>query len=99
LADPIARPVHAALLALALAATTTPAMGTVHHRTHSHPQRKAKPARHAAAKSTRHGPAAPGGATAVPAGGIKLYCAPGKNPLLVRKATQGAGTTVTAICR
>lgn len=42
---------------------------------------------------------APSGATSVPGGGIKLYCGPGKNPLMIRKMTQGSGTTVTVICR
>jgi hypothetical protein len=36
---------------------------------------------------------------AVPAGGMKLQCPPARNPLLVRKMTQGNGTTVTIVCR
>ena len=44
-------------------------------------------------------PSSPPGAANVPAGGIKLYCGPGKSPLMVRKMTQGNGTTVTVICR
>jgi hypothetical protein len=42
---------------------------------------------------------APGGTMTVPGGGLKVYCAAGKNPLMVRKMTQGAGTTVTVLCR
>ena len=44
-------------------------------------------------------PATMAGATSVPAGGIKLYCGPGRSPLMIRKMTQGSGTTVTVICR
>lgn len=42
---------------------------------------------------------APGGAISVGSGGTKLFCAGRASPLLVRKATQGSGTTVTVICR
>lgn len=45
--------------------------------------------------------AQPGGfnVTTVPGAGMKLRCGPGRSPLLVRKMTQGNGTTVTVICR
>jgi hypothetical protein len=46
-----------------------------------------------------HAASAPGGAITVGAGGTKLFCAGRASPLLVRKATQGNGTTVTVICR
>jgi hypothetical protein len=42
---------------------------------------------------------APHGVTLIPAGGVKLQCPPRRNPLLVRKMTQGNGTTVTVVCR
>jgi len=66
--------------------------GTSSH--HGKDKRHASPARHEDRK-----PAAAAGATSVPAGGIKLFCGPGKSPLMVRKMTQGAGTSVTVICR
>lgn len=42
--------------------------------------------------------AVPGGVTMIPAGGLKVYCA-ARSPLMIRKMTQGSGTTVTVICR
>jgi hypothetical protein len=77
---------------------------------HARATHHAKPEHHAKAtahrgKDTHHAsrearkPAAVAGATSVPAGGIKLYCGPGRSPLMVRKMTQGSGTTVTVICR
>lgn len=74
-----------------------------HHATAKHG--KAASAKHEKASRGKKGhtataaPAAPKGVTNIPGGGMKLYCGPGKNPLLVRKMTQGAGTTVTVICR
>ena len=44
-------------------------------------------------------PSAPGGTITVGSGGTKLFCAGRASPLLVRKATQGNGTTVMVICR
>jgi hypothetical protein len=82
------------------------ARATHHAATEHHaktPAHHGKDARHG--KDTRHAareerkPAAVAGATSVPAGGIKLYCGPGRSPLMVRKMTQGSGTTVTVICR
>jgi len=70
---------------------------SAHHATSTHhgkETRHASPAPHEERK-----PAVAAGATSVPAGGIKLFCGPGKSPLMVRKMTQGAGTTVTVICR
>jgi hypothetical protein len=65
---------------------------TAHHATSSD--------RHASHRhAEEHKASTPSGATAVPAGGIKLYCGTGRSPLMVRKMTQGAGTTVTVICR
>lgn len=73
---------------------------------HGKSHHEAKPAHHG--RADRHAsrkaieprkPAGAGGATSVPAGGIRLYCGPGRSPLMVRKMTQGAGTTVTVICR
>jgi hypothetical protein len=86
---------------------------TAHHETSHHDtsHHKASTTHHATAhhgKETRHDshaahedrkPVAVAGAVSVPAGGTKLYCGPGKSPLMVRKMTQGSGTTVTVICR
>jgi hypothetical protein len=72
---------------------------STHHGSSAHHHQAAKTARRHAAKSTRHDAAKPAGVTTVPASGIKLYCAAGRNPLLIRKFTQGAGTTVTVVCR
>ena len=73
--------------------------GTSHHAAkaaHGHP----KPAHRATRQaSSERRDAAPSGVTRVPGGGIKLYCAGRSNPLLIRKSTQGAGTTVTVVCR
>lgn len=83
------RAVMAAGLGLAVA---MPAAATRHHA----PSR----ATHArSAESSRHADDAHKGAQTVPAGGIRLFCPARRNPLLVRKMTQGAGTTVTVVCR
>ena len=71
--------------AVSLIAVAAPASG------HRHGRHPAKPR---VARS-----ASPAGTTAVPAGGLKLYCAGSRSPLLVRKFTQGNGTIVTALCR
>jgi hypothetical protein len=66
---------------------------TGHHATESRHTGKAehdKPA---------HDAAAPAGVTRVPAGGLKTYCPGRSSQMLVRKMTQGNGTTVTVICR
>jgi hypothetical protein len=86
--------------------------GAVHHRSthhssthhaashHESAHHKASSAHHASPKHRDdRKPAAAAGATTVPASGIKLFCGPGRSPLMVRKMTQGAGTTVTVICR
>ncbi|PXA85365.1 hypothetical protein DMC47_37630 [Nostoc sp. 3335mG] len=86
---------------------------TAHHKTsHHETDRHKASSRHASSahhgKDTHHAdrarhderkPASAAGTTSVPAGGIKLYCGPGKSPLMVRKMTQGNGTTVTVVCR
>lgn len=105
---PIARPAGTLLLALTLVTAGSPAVASTHHRavhhgtaTHHHAaatHHPAKSSRHHAAKPAPHRDAAPSGATRVPAGGIKLFCPARSNPLLVRKSTQGAGTTVTLVC-
>lgn len=83
----------AALVGLA-ASYAAPAAAARHHTArHAHHAATSRPRR-----ETAKPPAAPRGITAVPAGGLKVYCAR-RNPLLVRKMTQGAGTTVTVICR
>jgi hypothetical protein len=86
---------------------TAHANAPAHHETSHHDA----PAHHAAAhrgnethhaahtSRSEHQPSVIAGGTTVPAGGIKLYCGPGKSPLMVRKMTQGTGTTVTVICR
>jgi hypothetical protein len=63
-------------------------------------------ARHPAKDEGRKGHARPArpepagfNVTTVPGAGMKLRCAPGRSPLLIRKMTQGSGTTVTVICR
>ncbi|USI71722.1 hypothetical protein [Sphingomonas morindae] len=66
---------------------------TAAHGTRAHD----KSGRHAAAAAPA--PARPGGTMSVPGSGLKVYCPAGKNPLMVRKMTQGAGTTVTVVCR
>ena len=91
--------------AVAAACAMAAPAGATHHKAHSapahhkaepkHPDSRHKPPAHHDAPR----PAVAAGATSVPAGGIKLYCGPGKAPLMVRKMTQGAGTTVTVICR
>jgi hypothetical protein len=83
---------------LGCAALAMPAGVSAHHSTRSHHQ-AAKASKHHAAKPAKHDAAKPAGVTTVPASGIKLYCAAGRNPLLIRKFTQGAGTTVTVVCR
>jgi len=79
---------------------------TVHHHTSRHATahqtdrggaHRGTPA-HRSAKAAPHGDAAPSGAARVPTGGIKLFCPARSNPLLIRKSTQGAGTTVTLVC-
>lgn len=109
----VVHPAHAALLALTLAAVTTPAGARVHrhahgkaathhttghHQTSHHHERGHHPAKAATRHASRE-PAKPAGVTGIPAGGMKLYCPAGRNPLLIRKSTQGAGTTVTVVCR
>lgn len=72
--------------------------GTTHHgkaATH-HTVATKHTARHA---ETGRKQSAPSGATSIPGGGLKVYCGPGKNPLMIRKMTQGNGTTVTVVCR
>jgi hypothetical protein len=65
-------------------------------------------AKHGTAKAAKHGKKAekkaeanpaPKGVTSVPAGGLKVYCAAARKPLLVRQFTQGSGTTVTVLCK
>lgn len=74
------------------------AKATSHHATAHHATaHRGKDAHHAAHEERK--PTGAAGATNVPAGGIKLYCGPGRAPLMVRKMTQGSGTTVTVICR
>lgn len=98
-------------VAVAACVVAAPA-GATHHKAHAKETHHARATHHATAhhgKDARHAahaprkeerkPAGAAGATNVPAGGIKLYCGPGKAPLMVRKMTQGSGTTVTVICR
>jgi len=108
----IARP--AGMLVFALMVTTAGAPSfaathrhAVHHETRHHAARThhGQPAKRPVTASHRHvakpaarRDAAPAGATRVPAGGIKLFCPARANPLLIRKSTQGAGTTVTLVC-
>ena len=80
----------AALLAAGPAFAAHHGKPPVHHGGSGHAEHRA---RHAAV------PSAPKGATAIPASGIRLFCGPGRSPLMVRKMTQGRGTTVTVICR
>ena len=109
-----ARPALAGLATLALlgAATVAPAhvrhqstRSSTHHATHAtthHATEKRRVAArhdHRATRLVAHRDAAPSGATSVPAGGLKVYCPARKGPLMIRKATQGAGTTVTVVCR
>ncbi len=56
-------------------------------------------AHHHADKRDAHRDDKPAGVTGVPGSGIKLFCPAHRNPLLIRKSTQGAGTTVTVVCR
>jgi len=70
---------------------------TASHHATAHHGKETRHTTHAAREERK--PAAVAGATSVPAGGIKLYCGPGRSPLMVRKMTQGSGTTVTVICR
>jgi hypothetical protein len=94
-----------AMGAMALLVTTGMAVCAVassHHKTPEHHTTKstAKTRHDTKTHETKPAPAsAAHGATTIPAGGLKVYCGPGKNPLMVRKMTQGAGTTVTVICR
>jgi hypothetical protein len=74
--------------------------GSKSHETKSHETRNRETDRHKTrSKPVEHHAAAPAGASSVPGPGLKLFCPPHKNPLLIRKATQGAGTTVTVVCR
>jgi hypothetical protein len=111
--DRIARSAGALIVALALSAA--PAAASVHHhakhpaassahRPAQHSRHASKTAHHRAKPAHRdarpaHRDAAPSGASRVPPGGIKLFCGARSNPLLIRKSTQGAGTTVTVVCR
>jgi len=71
-----------------------------HHGSKSHEAGGHKSGRHATkSKPVEHHATAPAGASSVPGSGLKLFCPARKNPLLIRKATQGAGTTVTVVCR
>ncbi|WP_298690946.1 hypothetical protein [uncultured Sphingomonas sp.] len=88
----------AALALIAAAAATPAAAHTRHHSAPHHRTSETRGSRHAK-KPVEHHSAAPSGVTAVPAGGLKIYCPARKTPLLIRKSTQGAGTTVTAVCR
>jgi hypothetical protein len=77
---------------------------TAHHRASSQhrPSGRHRPtpsAHHHADKPDAHRDDKPAGVTGVPGGGIKLFCPAHRNPLLIRKSTQGAGTTVTVVCR
>ncbi len=65
--------------------------GGARHRTTS--------SRHRTTKAADRHDAKPSGVAGIPAGGIKLFCPAHRNPLLIRKSTQGAGTTVTVVCR
>jgi hypothetical protein len=83
--------------------TTHHASSSAHHVKSHHaakPSHHPKPdSRASRQRPSGHETSAPSGTTAVPTGGIKLYCGTGHSPLMVRKMTQGAGTTVTVICR
>jgi hypothetical protein len=90
----------AVVLGLVLAAATPVAAASHHHHaSSSHKAKTNKSAKHSTKPATHHADAAPKGVIPVPAAGVKLSCGAGRNPLLVRKMTQGAGTTVTVICR
>lgn len=115
MADRIARRTGTLIGVLALVMGAAPVSASVHHhapvrhhtakRPAAETRHRAKPARHGSKPShhhetsVAHRDAAPSGATRVPAGGIKLFCGARSNPLLIRKSTQGAGTTVTMVCR
>ena len=88
-----------ALSAVAAAvASVAPTVASVRHKTSStHHMASIKHAMRRHDESRK--PSTSSGARAVPAGGIKLSCDPGKSPLMVRKMTQGAGTIVTVVCR
>ena len=112
MANHIARPAGTLMLALVVATAGAPSLAAthrhaVHHDTRPHPAktRHGGTAKHPVTSSHHHATrpaarhdAAPSGATRVPAGGIKLFCPARANPLLIRKSTQGAGTTVTLVC-
>ena len=108
--DRFARPAGSLVMALVFVAGSSPAVASVHHHTVHHAvhhtvHHSAGASRHSAKRphhATRpiaHRDATPSGVTHVLGGGIKLYCAGRSNPLLIRKSTQGAGTTVTVVCR
>lgn len=82
---------------------STKSHGASHHAQSSHASKSThgKSARAGKAPESKKAQAAgaPGGAITVGSGGTKLFCAGRASPLLVRKATQGNGTTVTVICR
>jgi hypothetical protein len=102
MAHRIARAAGSLTIALTFVAATAPATASVHHRpTHrtAHAAHRPVKPKHHATKPAAHRDAAPPGATHVPGSGIKLYCAGRSNPLLIRKSTQGSGTTVTVVCR
>lgn len=82
------------------AAPSRHASKTPHHAA-SHTDKTHAGKTHGASKTHGSGKlaAAPGGAIPVGSGGTRLFCAGHASPLLVRKATQGSGTTVTVICR
>lgn len=101
--DSIARSATHLALVLALAAGSSAALASTHHRTTHHrataQHRSSKPVHHGKAKPAKPHDTKPAGVTGIPAGGIKLFCPAHRNPLLIRKSTQGAGTTVTVVCR
>jgi hypothetical protein len=93
----------AALITAATVIAATPAAASRHRRARTHSHTRAEHHRRAAitrrhAVAVRRDKTMPAGVTTVPAGGLKVYC-PARSPLLIRKATQGGGTTVTVICR
>lgn len=82
------------------ARTHKPGKSAAHHKAGHHEPKSHGAGRHAnQSKPVEHHAAAPAGASSVPGSGLKLFCPARKNPLLIRKATQGAGTTVTVVCR
>lgn len=87
----------AAVVVAGNAQAAHPFPASKHHAPSRHHNSSTKHA--SSTKKRQHEAASSHGVTAIPSSGVKLYCPAHKSPLLVRKSTQGSGTTVTVICR